>query len=174
MISLIASKPLKAIPKRLCYYTVKNNLPPNPVHDFMVLTYNMADTKTGELLGEMIVSPMIFDGRVNKKIYPEEKGFFKSLQIFRIMSFERGVGVGSDFIKVAKSESKRFGCDGRVNVISSPVYDRKNPPHVFYKKNGFTSVSEIINNKLNECIIQKKKASFKNITGIHMYLPIQA
>lgn len=173
MISLLASKPLKKIPERLCYYTVKNNLPPNPVHDFMVLTYNMADTKTGKFLGEMTVSPMIFDARINNKIYPEEKGFFKSLQIFHIESCERSKGVGSDFIKVAKSESKRFGCEGRVNVISSTMYDRKNPPHIFYKKNGFISVSEIINNKLNECIIQKKKASFKRITGIDMYLPIQ-
>lgn len=122
----------KKLPKRLIYHR-KVKTPLEEKYD----VFKMFSTQTGHELGMLATLPDV------KKIelssyYP--KGDWKpSLYIMDLHSFERDKGVGTMFINFAKILSEKLGMHGRLHLISSDMYDKSRPPHIFYRKQGFTS-----------------------------------
>lgn len=163
----------KAIPEKL-FYAVRNIQMTDMVHGqtFTVDVFNMADTKSGECLGNMI-------GRTVKncslnEIYPK-KNICDTYEIMDLHVRYPFFGYGTDFINLAKTESNANGCNGRVFLLASKMYNPKNPCHIFYRKKGFTTVSEKVNQELDKCIAEHKTPDPDSnaVKNMFMYLPIE-
>src|SRR5574344_1910893 len=53
--------------------------------------------------------------------------------------------IGRKLLNIAEKDSYLAGCGGRLHLISSDCYFPSNPPHIFYRKNGFESTEDSIN-----------------------------
>ena len=153
----ITTKPIKEFPQRLIYAH----------HDNINTMYKMADTKTGEYVGEMLskmsreITPSIY----YPSIYPYNSFYIKLLRVNK-----KRQGHGTAFIKLAQAESKRNGGNGRVHLKASNCFDEEHPAHIFYRKLGFDSQYTETLDLVDEAIKKHKKLS-KNIPDITMYLP---
>ncbi len=174
--SILFTKPLRKLPKQIIYKAYKpiidiedDSVFPRLIPGF---SYKMADTKTGQVLGEMIAAPVVKYNRKNE-FYPEELPYV-SFFIHLIKTFSQGEGFGTKLIELAKRESVNYGCEGRVHLISSRIFDRNNPPHIFYKKNGFISNSQEMNDYLDNCIKSGTKLDVYSdkADNLNMYLPV--
>lgn len=125
----------KKLPERLIYNTKNNSYFKERE------TARIFDTKKSIILGEIITEPANFTCFRTK--FPA----VKSLSIIKLRAYIRNKGVGTDLLNFAKRRSHQKGCEGRMHLISSDCYDNENPPHVFYRKYGFTSHET---NKLKE------------------------
>lgn len=167
------TKPINKIPDVLIYKVPK---PPvivgytyrksgNPA------LYRMADTKTGQFVGEMVGDVVVHDKSIKQDFYPLETPY-KSFYIAELQIEEKSMGYGSKFINFAKSLSRQFGCNGRVHLVSSRLYDSQHPPHVFYRKCGFTSNNKFMNDYLDDCIASKTPLEVEFADNLNMYLPV--
>lgn len=134
--------------------------------------YRMADTKTGQLVGEMLGDVVVHDKSIHQTFYPINEPY-KTFYIAELKMDERGQGYGSKFIQFAKNLSKQFGGEGRVHLVASRLYDRERPPHVFYKKLGFVSNNKFMNDYLDDCIKSKTPLESELACNLNMYLPIE-
>ena len=96
--------------------------------------YKMIDARSRSVLGEMITTE-----------YPDY------LYIDSLKANVRKQGIGKTLVNIAKKESREAGYDGKLRLISSCVLDSKNPPHVFYRKQGFSTSSKFLNMILDFC-----------------------
>lgn len=163
-------KPHK-MPKHLIY-SVKN-VKMFDMTSRKIVTVNlhrMADTENGTYAGEMITRPV----RNLKwaEVYPDEK-ICDALKIEFLKTEERGNGYGSDFLKFAENESKAQGCDGRVFLVASRIYDPRHPCHIFYRKQGYTSTDNYINYILDKCIKNGSKLEPEYADNLIMYKPLK-
>lgn len=120
---LICRKPIKTFPELLIYNNGNN--------------YKMFSTKLRGVVGEMAVEPR------------------KDLYISKLVISEkyRGQGYGTRFMNFAKVLSKKAGLNGRLRVLASLIAGAdKQPPHVFYRKYGFTSGNQGELKQIDECI----------------------
>lgn len=154
----------KTIPDKLFHRQVLETDCGRPVQ----YKYHLFDTKTGEVLGTMQGHPTLYN-LGNKSFYPEVEPY-KSFQIDCLKSNVRDSGNGAKCIKLAIDESWKFGCNGRVHLVASKAFDKKRPPHVFYKKMGFISNSPEMNKYLDNCIKYGRNVSSK-VEYTRMYLP---
>lgn len=166
------SRPIEKIPRILIY---KHPKPINVMgwcyRSNKPELYRMVDTKTGKYVGEMVGSPVVHNNKeVHKIFYPINKPY-KSFYICSLESLERFSGYGKAFINFAKNISGQSGCNGRVHLIASRVYDRRYPPHVFYKKCGFVSNDKFMNSYLDDCINSKCTIESAFADNLNMYLP---
>lgn len=153
----LTTKPIKEFPQRLIY-----------AHNNKINTmYKMADTKTGEYVGEML-------GKMAREnsfsiYYPTLKPY-DSFYIQLLKINKKRQGHGTAFIKLAQAESKRNGGNGRVHLKASNCFDLKHPAHIFYRKLGFNSqYTDTI--ELIDKAIKKNKRLSEDIPDITMYLP---
>ncbi len=154
--SILYSKPLKKFPEVLVYNQGNH--------------YNMSETKYGQYVGEMDTA-VVLHNKSDKTYYRLGKKY-KALHIVNLNIEEKGLGYGRTFLNIAKAESKRLGCGGRLTLTASRVFDYRNPPHVFYKKYGFISNSEKMNKLLDSCIRYNQVLSWENADNLEMYLPV--
>lgn len=158
---LLTYKPPKQIPQRLIYKM--------PMDDTYV--YKMADTRTGKYVGRMI-------GNVVQEIFGSS--FYPSLESYksffiRMLEVEsKREGHGSSFIKLAQHESRKNGGGGKVHLIASSCFDPKSPPHVFYRKLGFTSRYTEPLKFIDDAIKNKKSLSREYVVDMPMYLSDEA
>lgn len=113
--------------------------------------------KTGKFVGEMkAYQETIYD--IYRQFSPNAD-IYRSFFIDRLTAFVRNQGVGHAFINIAKRESLRRFCLGNVHVISSSFLDKVNPPHIFYRKEGFncSKYQQSTQNYLDECIKNHKQ-----------------
>lgn len=176
MRSLLFTKPLKQLPEKLFYKT--QTTINDAVHDknsqcltYPAFQYTAINTKTNEYAGKMIAAPLEYANPA-KRFYPYNKPY-RSFYISYLKSEEPYKGFGRAFIELAKTESKNYNCEGRIHLIASRLYDRNNPPHIFYKKCGFISNSNIMNKYLDSCIQLQKQISFYMSDNLDMFLPIK-
>lgn len=176
MQSILLTKPIKNIPDKLFYKS--KTLIQNSIHDeysrrliYPAFQYNAVNTKTGEFSGTMIAAPMKYSNPA-KRFYPY-KHPYKSFFINYLSTENHHQGFGKAFIELAKNESKKYNCKGRVHLIASRIYDRTNPPHIFYKKCGFISQSEDINKYLDTCINSNTQMDYFLADNLEMFLPIK-
>lgn len=163
--SILLTKPQPLPPQLFCkYYGTTEGC--NEIR----YKYNMIDTKTGNYLGTMEGGPVVYNDK-DKMFYPQRKPY-KSFYISYLNSTEEGFGHGRQFIELAKKESKKYNCGGRVHLIASRVYSPQSPPHLFYRKCGFTSNFEKINKYMDKCILLSRKMDWTKANNLPMYLPV--
>lgn len=134
--------------------------------------YRMCDTKTGKYVGEMLGCPVLHDNRKIRQVFYPIKKPYKSFYIGELHIEERFLGYGTKFINFAKNLSKQSGCDGRVHLVASRIYDRYYPPHIFYKKCGFVSNNKLMDDYLDNCIASKTQIESGIADNLNMYLPV--
>lgn len=130
--------------------------------------FTMIDTKTKECVGHMYTQ--VCRNINHDDVYPFVKNC-DSLCIEELQIKEplRRKGYGSEFIKLAQTESREQNCKGRVHLVATSSYDPENPSFIFYRKKGFTTSEPDINDMLDKSIKQNKKP---NLMPMYMYLPI--
>lgn len=144
------TRPIQKLPNILIY-----KFPEPPLifgytyrHSGKPVLYHMVDTKTGKFVGEMVGHIVTHDSSIKQDFYPIKEPY-KSFYIAELKMNERFKGYGRKFIELAQNLSKKSGCNGRVHLVSSRYLDLQNPPHVFYRKCGFTSNSDFMNSYLD-------------------------
>lgn len=130
--------------------------------------HRMFDTKTGQYVGEMITQP--FKNISSSLIYPGETKI-RALEIVRLLVFKRRKGYGSKFINFAKHESNEYNCNNHLFLLASSLYDPQYPSHIFYRKQGFTSINKKMNKILDKCIAKNEKLN--NAENLIMYMPVK-
>lgn len=174
--SLLFIKPLKTMPDRLIYKTKTTiqdciHSKDSKVGKYPAYIYNMVDVKNGgKFVGKMIAAPILYQNP-SMRFY-QIPAPYKSFYIELLKTFERGNGYGKEFINFAKIESKKYGCEGRIHLIASRLYDRLRPPHVFYKKCGFISKSALMNAYLDNCIKLNRPIGFAMSDNLDMFMPL--
>lgn len=135
--------PKQNIPTKLIY---------NPIgSDF----YKMFDTKTGNIIGEMIAYPTI-----NQDIYIDRLLIYK----------EKRQGNGTKFLNFAKNMSKNFGFEGRMFVCAGTLpEDPFNPPHIFYRKYGFKPEYKNYSKIIDKHIKKNKQLNYRTTPEVMMY-----
>lgn len=136
-----------------------------------MIQYNMADTITGEFAGKMYARPVMED--FFSPYYPT-LGCYKSFKIEYIQTEETNQGYGRAFIKLAKAESRKHGCEGRVHLDASRIYTPTRPPHIFYRKCDFTSVYTDRIKYIDECIKEHKEMHWSMADNLPMYLSLES
>lgn len=131
--------------------------------------FRMVNTENGQYAGEMITRAMK-DVKL-QEIYPKEKKV-DALKIERLIVENKRQGYGSAFLRLAQAESEQKGCGGKVFLVASTIYDKNNPCHIFYRKQGYTSTNSYINKKLDRCIINNSKLSSYYSENLLMYRPV--
>lgn len=155
--SLLTYKNFKKLPNELIY-----KMPYDGTN-----VYKMADVKTGKYVGKMIGN--IEQESMASQYYPSFESY-DSFKIHFLLIKERGQGYGTKFINFAKNESKKYGGKGKVHLIASGCYTPDKPPHVFYRKLGFSSQYEEVIAKIDNAIKKHKPLSWHETVDIPMYL----
>lgn len=107
-------------------------------------TYRMFDLRKSACIGEMSVVK-------RQDLYIENLNIEPNF---------RRKGFGRMFLDFAVNLSKKMGLNGDLRVMAGlTVNDLKNPPHIFYRKYGFTSDDEKVLKKLDKCIEEHKQPS---------------
>lgn len=119
--------------------------------------YSMVNTKENKVIGRMIAYPTI-----NHDLYISE------LTILR----NKREGFGTKFLDFAKLLRDELGCEGKVVLDASTTpYDPHNPPHIFYRKNGFTSDDKKMLKKIDKYIKKGKQLDYQSTPVTRMYYP---
>ena len=102
----------------------------------------MFNIKTKETLGRMVATP------TKKDVY-----------IDLLLVDKKKEGVGRDLIKLAEVESFKQGHKGHISLLSAQLRQvkEKEPPHLFYRKQGFKTKSPLFNMIMDFCIKFNKK-----------------
>lgn len=90
--------------------------------------YEIYDITNKKLLGDMIITPL------------EDCVFIDSVSVK-----DKNKGVGKFLLKKASEESLNLGLNGHLELLASCGYDNQKPPHLYYRKQGFKTLSKIYN-----------------------------
>lgn len=124
----ILTKPRK-LPDALIYRPVGTN------------NFRMFSTKNGSFIGEM-------------NLEKRKREMF--INFLHIMPEHRRQGFGTKFLNFAQNMSYRMGMKGRLRTLSSPIgYDPHNPPHIFYRKFGFSMDDKKYLSRIDKAIKKK-------------------
>ncbi len=149
-IPTLLQKPINQMSRFLIYNPVSTN------------RYNMLDLFNSKYAGFMIARPIQGNG---------EDALFVDLLVVQ----QQRVGIGTKFIEFAKNLSKKLGCEGRILLeADKTVYDPHNPPHIFYRKNGFTCDDKKMLKKIDKCIKRNKQLNYLKTPSLVMYYPEKA
>ncbi len=122
-------------------------------------TYKMITTFMPRAVGDMAAFPV-----------QQDKQKFLWIDYFIII--QRRFGFGEKFLKFAKNLSKELGCDGKIRLkAQTTIYDPINPPHKFYRKEGFGSDNTRMLRKIDRAIESNKQLDYRNTPAIEMYYP---
>lgn len=136
------TRPVKNIPQNLIYQIPNTNL------------YRIFRKNEGQMLGEMIAYPI------------ENNIFIESLIIYR----NRREGLGRTFLDFAKNLSKKYGFKGRMSLEAGTLsVDPFNPPHIFYRKYGFSVPDKKLLKTIDEHISQNKQLDYLKTPLTIMY-----
>ena len=101
----------------------------------------MIDTNSQKVVGRMYI-----DARI---------GFAKILELI-IDSSERNKGYGKKFLDFAQIYSKEHNCGGNLKVDAGQLSDLDLPPHLFYRKYGFSCDDKAVLADLDKHIKENK------------------
>ncbi len=119
--------------------------------------YQMVNTKEKKLVGRMIAHP-----NINRQLEIDELTIFS----------RKRQGYGTKFLDFAKKLSRQYGYEGNMvlNASTTP-YDPHNPPHIFYRKYGFTSDNKKMLKKIDKCIKKGRQLDYYTTPNLIMYYP---
>lgn len=95
----------------------------------------------------------------------------KSLYIWRLFSSPVHSGLGTKALDFAKTVSKKDGCNGYFHLDAHGGFTPHCIPHIFYKKYGMNTESDVINKKMDKFIKKKKYATYKDFKNLMMFYP---
>jgi len=146
--SILFTKPLKTLPEVLLYANRDN------------ASYTMLNVKNSKIAGRMTAYPIY-----NKK--QDSYLFIETLNVY-----QQRRGFGTKFIEFAKKLSLQKDCGGRIKLIASATeLDPQNPPHIFYRKNGFSCYNKKVLKKIDSHILKNKQLPYKKTFCDIMYYP---
>lgn len=117
-------------------------------------SFRMIDRKKSAYIGEMSV--------LKRKVL--------FLESFHIFPDYRKQGYGKKFLDFAVNLSKKLGLNGNLRVLAAVIAkDSDNPPHIFYRKYGFTSDNKKILKQIDEAIKNKQQLHPFNTPPLYMY-----
>lgn len=150
----------KGIPKVLFYKRLCKSYMSPPQTEFVAFS-----TAGDKNFGELVVhkSKLIF-----RNDYQGD-----TLAIDFIQSQKKHNGLGSSMIEFAKNYSKRIGCNGYLVLKADSTLDKKEVPHIFYRKMGFTTFDKKIDKKLDSFIKSKTSATSKDFSSQLMFYPMK-
>ncbi len=138
-------QPVRKLPDVLIYHPPKTN------------SFRMFSTRDGKTLGIMNVFHIT-----------DDELFINPLIICR----QRRQGYGSKFLNFAKHLSEKLGCGGRLGVKATTLeLDPHNPPHIFYRKFGFTSKDKKMIGIIDKHIRKGKQLDYRRTAPLMMYYP---
>ena len=146
----------KKIPEILYYHKTQGTYRQNNL-------YNMLSTKTGKKHGFLVT----WVKNSNLKDYYEGNCLFIG---FIITSPTRN-GFGEKLLNFAKQLSKKDKCNGHIQLWADGSFMPQNVPHLFYRKNGFSTLDEKIDKKMDKFIKSGKDATHKDFPNMPMFYP---
>lgn len=143
------------------HFAYKPKIQPLPKNLFLEFKergfYKMITTESPRVVGIMDAEPTKIDGK-------------KFFQIFLLYIKEQRQGYGKEFIEFAKNRSKQLDCEGRLFLMAdSGVLDAEKPPHIFYRKQGFTTSDKKYLKKIDSFIKENKEMENEDSKPIYMY-----
>ena len=157
--SILQTYTVKNLPEHLIYFNRKKS------------NYTMFSTHTGEILGKMSVQPEYIYS--NNIYYPNIK-CYSSLYIKSLKAEKRRSGIGQELINLARRESIRRGCEGRVHLIAKNVTrEADNLPYVAYRKMGFDSQQKWEITSIDRYIKTGETLPLLLKRGLAMFLPVK-
>lgn len=91
------------------------------------------------------------------------------LMISMIESYKKNQGIGKGMINFAKNFSKQNGCNGEIVLFADCTCTPKRVPHLFYRKQGFTTLSKIKDFKMDMFIKKNKDATWDDFSSMRMF-----
>ena len=89
-----------------------------------------------------------------------------------IVKSEQGKGYGKMFIEFARKLSELKGLGGRLRaLVGAKISSENNPPHIFYRKMGFTTNDEGMLKKIDNCIKNNVPLKLQDTKIVYMYYP---
>lgn len=154
----ILTKPIKQIPEVLFYKKPYKSVMNPPQTEFLAFT-TTGDKNWGTLV-------------VHKtKMQFRDDYHGDTLAIDFIKTDKKRNGLGSAMIKFAKNYSKQIGCNGYIVLRATNILDTKNAPHIFYRKQGFTSLNKKFDKNLDLFIKKNQNSDSKNFPATLMFYP---
>lgn len=78
---------------------------------------------------------------------------------------------GTRLLNFAKNLSKQIGCNGYVFLKSDISFTPNRIPHLFYRKNGFSTLNQKTDEKLDAFIKTGKNATLRDFSSMNMFFP---
>lgn len=121
--------------------------------------YKMIDVKRCKNVGFMEAAPIVFN---------KQNVFY----IKWLLIFQKRQNFGTKFLDFASNISKQSGCDGKLLVkAATTVFDPHNPPHIFYRKYGFTCSNKKLLKKIDKHIKNNKQLNYRQTPPVDMFYP---
>lgn len=151
---------IKNIPDKLIYKLREHRHINPPISEYVMFSTQKGNNSFGRiLLGVM-------------KNYGQWRDDYKDgpiLLVHFIESIPRGQGFGEALIDFAKNYSKQKGCNGYIMLKATSIYE--NTPHLFYRKQNFSTLEPEIDKKMDKFINAKKEATGLDFRDMLMYYP---
>jgi len=146
----------REIPETLFYYTKSG---PQKQYDI----FNMFSTRNGKRLGMLVLQK----GKVNIENYYNGD----ILLIDFISSFQPQNGYGETMLNLSKNIAKKNNCNGHIMLKADTSFLPQKIPHLFYRKNDFTTLDKKLDKKMDTFIKKDKCATYKDFPCLLMYYP---
>ena len=146
------------IPDVLFYKRPKNSIMKPPQEEFVAFS-----TKGDKNWGELIIH------KTNLILRDDYNG--DTLAIDFIESKNKHNGLGKAMINFAKNYSKQVGCNGYIILKATSIKNEEDVPHIFYKKENFSTLDKKIDKKLDYFIKKKLFAKPKDFPSMLMFYP---
>ena len=124
--------------------------------------YNMLSTKKGTKNGFMVLQAT--------ETPVENYCSGRSLRINFIISAPQYNGYGQKMIDLVKNISKK-GYNGHIQLKADGSYTPNKIPHLFYRKNGFSTLDKKLDAKMDMFLKWGKDATTKDFPDVMMYYP---
>lgn len=115
------------------------------------------------------VAGEIYLRKSDKNFRPDYSG--SSIIVDYIAAYRYNKGNGTSLMNFAKKYSKDNGCNGYLVLSADPAFMPNKVPHTFYRKQGFTTLDESTDKKLDNFIKHNKNARHTDFLSMLMYYP---
>ena len=151
---------VKKLPDKIIYLRGENNVMHPPIWEYVIFSPKDSCSYNGMMKCHKSTLPFLdtnFDGPV--------------LAIDYLYTTKRGGGYGKALLNFAKKLSEQTGCSGQIILKSVGRFLPMSVPHLFYRKNGFTTLDKKTDKKMDKFIKKNQRASQRDFSDMFMYFP---